>query len=209
MKIRIFEIEATPDELDSSATLNEILVRLTEDSTTQPSDTHIVPVEDVEADEAAAAQASVEAAETPAPSTPDAIPGVAAEGQATVRGLLEKNAAAEEFMEFLAEAMTWTNVRVHGIKPKGHVSGTPLDYSRYLRLRKQGSQFGGFAYAYPINGYVHLRLNFDSGEELKALAPDAGLTPQGHKEYGVEIWIKDDSTLKQALELARMAYDRT
>lgn len=210
MKIRSLEIEATPEELDASSALAELLARLTGQPAPETSnDPHSVPPEDVEADDAAAERAAAEAAETPAPETPDAIPGVADEGQDTVRGLLAKNPNGALFVQFLAETHSWPNVRVHGIKPKGHVAGTPLDYTRYLRVRKQGSQFGGFAYAYPVNGYIHLRLKFDSDAELKAVAPDATLTPQGHKQYGVEITIRDESTLQQALELARMAYDRT
>ena len=168
-----------------------------------------IPAEEVDADDAAAQQVAAEAAETPAPSTPDAVPGLAAEGQEVVRGLLDRNPAGELFVRFLAEATTWPSVKVHGIKPKGHTAGTPLDYSRYLRLRKQGSQFGGFACAYPANGYIHLRLNFSSEVERNAVAPDANLTPQGHREYGVEIYIRDESTLKQAVELAQRAYDLT
>ncbi|MDQ3592534.1 MAG: hypothetical protein M3386_06505, partial [Actinomycetota bacterium] len=170
----------------------------------EPAVGETVTVEEVDADDAAAEQA----AETPA-ETPDAVPGVAAEGQATVRGLLDRNRAGDHFVRFLAETSGWPHVKVHGIKPTGHVTGTPLDYSRYLRVRKQGSQYGGFAYAFPENGNVSFRLNFATDDDKNAVAPDAELTPKGHREYGVKITITDDSTLKQALDLARQAYDRT
>jgi hypothetical protein len=54
-----------------------------------------------------------------------------------------------------------------------------------------------------------VRLTFDSEEELHAIAPNAGRTFTGHRAYRVLIRIADDETLKQALTLARMAYDRT
>jgi hypothetical protein len=209
MKIRSFEIEATREELDSSSILAELLARLTSPAGTGDTKPGTVSAKDIEADDAAAQQAAAEAAETPAPSMPDAVPGVPTEGQEVVRGLLDRNPTGDLFVRFLAEATTWPSVLVHGIKPKGHTAGTPLDYSRYLRLRKQGSQFGGFAYAYPANGYIHLRLNFASEDEKNAAAPNATLTPQGHREYGVEIYIRDESTLRQAIELAQRAYDRT
>lgn len=76
-------------------------------------------------------------------------------------------------------------------------------------MRKFGSQYGAFAYTYPVDGLVHLRLNFASEAELKAVAPGAWLTPKGHRAYGVAIRIVDDATLKEALELARLAYDAT
>jgi hypothetical protein len=126
-----------------------------------------------------------------------------------VLGLLNKNPAGDHFVQFLAATTSWPHVKVHGIKPKAHVTGTPLDYSRYLRVRKQGSQYGGFAYGHPATGYVLVRLNFVTDDDKNSVAPDALLTPQGHREYGVAITITDDSTLKQAIELARMAYDRT
>lgn len=209
MKIRSFEIEASPEELDASSTLTELLARLTGQSNSRPGDSHAVPVEDVEADDAAAEQAAAEAAETPTPTTPDAVPGVAAEGQSTVDRLLDMNPARDQFERFLAETITWPSVRVIGIKPKGHVAGAPLDYSRYLRLRRTGSQFGGFAYIYAETGFCHLRLKMATDNDLHEIAPDAWRTPKGHHEYGVAINIVDDSTLKQAIELARQAYDLT
>ena len=206
MKIRSVEIEATLDEVDASTVLSQLVARLAGEPAVGDTDT--VTVEDGDADKAVAEQTAAEAAETPAES-PNAVPGVATEGQSTVRGLLGKNRAGDHFVRFLAETIGWPHVNVHGIKPKGHVTGTPLDYSRYLRVRKQGSQYGGFAYAYPVDGWVSLRLNFATEDDKNAVAPDAKLTPKGHREYGVGITITDDSTLKQAIELAHMAYDRT
>lgn len=210
MKINVISIEATPEEVDASTVLSKAFARLTGQPATDVRDhPQTVPAEDVDADDAAADRAAAEAAETPAPATPDAIPGVASEGQTTVHRLLEKNPASELFVEFVAETSSWPHVGVHGIKPKGHLPGTALDYSRYLRLRKHGSHFGGFAYAYAVDGLINLRLAFESDEELREIAPDAVRLHKGHREYRVNIRVSDESKLKQALELARMAYDAT
>jgi hypothetical protein len=210
MKINIVAIEATPEEIDSSTVLADALARITGQAPAdRGDDPHTVSAEDVEADDAAADLADAEAAETPAPTTPAAVPGVAGEGQAVVRGLLDHNPAGELFVQFLAETTSWPNVKAIGIKRKGHVPGTALDYSRYLRLRKQRSHFGGFAYVYAVDGLVNLRLTFASDAELAEIAPDAWLLEKGHREYRVSIRVTDESTLKQAVDLARMAYDRT
>lgn len=209
MRVRCFEIEASPAELDASSTLSDLLARLAGQPASQTSNSHTVPVENVEADDAVAEQVAAEAAETPTPSTADAVPGVAAEGQEVVRALLEQNSFGDLFEQFLAETTTWPSVAVIGIQRKGHVAGTPLDYSDYLRLRKTGSQFGGFAYVYAGTGFCNFRLKMASDDELDAVAPDAWRTPKGHHEYSVGISIVDESTLRQAIELARQAYDLT
>ena len=206
MKIRTFEIEATAEELDSSSTLSDILTRLTGQPAT---DDGSVPPRDVEADDAAADLAAAEATETAAPATPGAIPGVAEEGQHVVRGLLDRNPAGDLFVQFLAETNSWPNVKTLGIKSKGHLPGTSLDYSRYLRLRKTGSQFGGFAYVYAIDGLINLRLAFPSDKELAAIAPDSWRLAVGHRAYRVSIRITNESTLEQAIQLARQAYELT
>jgi hypothetical protein len=211
MKIQIVNYEGTPEELDRSRVLQELLGQ--DDSTTDVDSTETVPVpvEDVEADDAAADLAAAEEATATAASTSTAseVPGVAQEGQETVRGLLAKNPAGHLFERFLAETTTWPNAKVFGVKPKSHLPGTPLDYHRYLRLRKWGSSFGGFAYVYAVDGTVNLRLAYDTDEELNAIAPNACRLHAGHREYRVNIKITDEETLKQAIELARRAYDLT
>lgn len=195
--LRSVELEASVEEIESSPVVAELIDRLTRRQ--QPAAAAPLLDEDDDDDSASGdGGASIEA-----------VPGVAAEGQPVVLGLLAHNPAAELFVRFLAETTAWTAVRVHGVKPKGTRSGAPLDYSRYLRLRKQGSQYGGFAYVQPIDGTVLLRLNMASDAELAALAPAARRLHAGHREYRVNIRIEDETTLQQALTLARRAYDLT
>jgi len=137
------------------------------------------------------------------------VPGVAAAGQMTVKAQLAANPSAEYFLRFLAEASGWPDVAVHGVKPKGSQAGAPLDYTRYLRLRRTGSQLGAFAYVYAADGHVNFRLAFESEEELRSIAPNAWQPTTGHRAYRVSIRISDQSTLDQALQLARTAYERT
>lgn len=70
MRIRSFEIEATPAELDTSTVLSELLARLTGQPVAEADgDDRPVAPANVEADDAAAEQADAEAAETPGPDT--------------------------------------------------------------------------------------------------------------------------------------------
>lgn len=204
MKVKHIEIEATPAELESSTALAALLAALTsrDSSTVQGGATpHAEPDHELQ-------ETDVEALTTSGVAD-DAVPGVPPEGQAAVKAQLASNPAAQQFRAFLAEAITWQKVGVHGVKPKGSAAGAPLDYSRYLRLRKRGSQLGGFVYTRPTSGTINIRLAFDSDEQLHAIAPDAERLFTGHRAYRVLLRIVDDKTLKQALTLARMAYDRT
>lgn len=147
------------------------------------------------------------ALEEPTPTDP--IPGVSPDGQAAVQKLLDENPAGELFRAFLAEVTTWPGVAVHGIKLRGSDDTAPRDFTRYLRLRRSGSQLGGFAYGWPVDGSVNMRLNYDTDAELHDLAPAASRTSTGHREYRVWIKIEDEATLEQTITLARIAYDLT
>ncbi|MFE9925196.1 hypothetical protein ACFYQA_27565 [Streptomyces sp. NPDC005774] len=135
------------------------------------------------------------------------VPGVAAEGQETVKEQLALNPAAQQFIDFMAEAGAWESVGVHGIKRKTWQEGDPLDYTGYLRLRRKGSQYGGFAYVFASTGVVNFRLQHS--DEIAELAPDAYPLTKGNYRYRVNIQIRDEVTLKQALALAELAYDAT
>ncbi|MGX5209422.1 hypothetical protein ACWKT3_12060 [Streptomyces violaceus] len=135
------------------------------------------------------------------------VPGVAEEGQSTVKAQLAFNPAAQQFLDFMAEATSWENVGVHGIKRKAWQEGDPLDYTGYLRLRRQGSQYGGFVYAFASTGVINFRLQYS--DEIAELAPDAYSLSKGNPQYRVNVQIHDESALKQALALAELAYDAT
>ncbi|MBB4796281.1 hypothetical protein BJY54_006985 [Streptomyces nodosus] len=185
MKLTVFQFEGTPEELDAS----ELLQKLTGQS-------HSAVSVVVDADQNI---------------TPSArIPGVAEEGQETVRDLLARSPAPELFVRFLEETTRWDNVVVHGIKRKNAQSGAPLDYGRYLRLRKQGSQFGGFAYVYPECSSINLRLNY-TDERLKSLGiTNARTLHTGHPEYRVSFDLTGgEPSLTDALRLAELAYNAT
>jgi hypothetical protein len=200
MEISVIKFVGTVEELDSSALVAEAIAGRRGDAEA----TDLADV--INADEGD--DADFEAGTVP--DSPDAIPGVPEEGQPVVRRLLNSNPAAEYFMKYLETITAWPSVGpVHGIKRKGGKKGDPLDYTRYLRARKQGSHFGGFTYAAPIDGKADIRLVFGSDEELAAIAPAAERKHGGHREYRVMIKIVDQDTLDQAIKLARMAYDRT
>lgn len=137
------------------------------------------------------------------------LPGVPDEGQEAVRALLRRSPAPDLFVRFLAEATRWENVQVHGIKRQNSQPGAPLDYSRYLRLRRQGSQFGGFAYVYAEHSSINLRLHH-TREQLDAIgATRARTRDTGHRAYRVSIDLTDETSLTQALHLATLAYNAT
>lgn len=196
MKLNHVSIEASVEELENSPVLRKLLAALAAGSPP-----NFRREDDYESQ-------GNEATERLNAAT-DNVPGVASAGQATVKAQLATNPAAEYFMRFLTEASGWPDVAVHGVKPKGSQAGAPLDYTRYLRLRRTGSQLGGFAYVYAADGHVNFRLAFESEEELRSIAPDAWQPTTGHRAYRVSIRISDESTLDQALRLARVAYERT
>ncbi|MER6639722.1 hypothetical protein ABT285_29840 [Streptomyces microflavus] len=137
------------------------------------------------------------------------LPGVPDEGQEAVRALLRRSPAPDLFVRFLAEATRWENVQVHGIKRQNAKPGAPLDYSRYLRLRRQGSQFGGFAYVYAENSRITLRLH-RTRHQLDAIGATRARTRiTAHRAYRVSIDLTDETSLTQALHLATLAYDAT
>ncbi|MGW2763479.1 hypothetical protein [Streptomyces sp. NPDC001275] len=135
------------------------------------------------------------------------VPGVAEEGQDAVKAQLAFNPAAQQFIDFMAEAGTWESVGVHGIKRQTWQEGEPLDYTGYLRLRRKGSQYGGFVYAFAATGLINFRLQHS--DEIAKLAPDAYPLTKGNYRYRVNIHIRDENTLKQAIALAELAYDAT
>lgn len=196
MKLNHLAIEVSVEELEKSPVLRGFLAAL---AAGVPADLGRQDDYEAEGDEASKGFNM---------DIPD-VPGVASAGQATVRAQLAANPAAECFVRFLAEASSWPDVAVHGVKPKGSQAGAPLDYTRYLRLRRTGSQLGGFAYVYATDGHVNFRLAYDSEEELHTIAPNAWQPTTGHRAYRVSIRISDQSTLDQALRLARAAYERT
>lgn len=185
MKVTVFQFEGTPEELDASQVLKEL------------ADQHRGPVSVV-------TEESRDSGMLPA-----RIPGVAEEGQETVRQLLGRSPAPGLFVRFLEETARWDNVGVYGIKRKNALPDAPLDYSRYLRLRRQGSQFGGFAYVYAEYSTINLRLNY-SQQQLDELGIKSARTlTTGHREYRVSVDLTDETSLADALQLAELAYNAT
>jgi hypothetical protein len=206
MKISIIEFEGSTEELDSSAIVAEALAGRRGAATREDLTDVIDVIDDDDDDDADDTDFGASAV----PDSPDAIPGVPAAGQPVVRRLLSSNPAAEYFIKFLATVTSWPSVgQVHGIKRRGAKPGDPLDYTRYLRARKQGSSFGGFTYAEAIDGKADMRLVYNTDEELAAIAPAARRLHVGHRQYRVSINIVDQDTLDQAIKLARLAYDWT
>lgn len=126
-----------------------------------------------------------------------------------MHALLRRSTAPDLFVRFLAEATRWENVKVHGIKRQNAELGAPHDYSGYLRLRRQGLQFGGFAYVYAERSSINLRLNH-TREQLDAIgATQARTLVTGHRAYRVSIDLTDEASLTQAIHLAELAYNTT
>ncbi|MCZ1000837.1 hypothetical protein O1M63_26775 [Streptomyces mirabilis] len=184
MKLTVFQFEGTPEELDASQVLREL------------TDQH-------------RSSTSVVAQGVRDGALPAWIPGVADEGQEPVRQLLGRSPAPGLFVQFLTETTRWENVSVHGIKRKNAPSDAPLDYSRYLRLRRQGSQFGGFAYVYAEHSAINLRLNYSKQQLDELGAVTARTLTTGHREYRVSVDLSDETSLAHALQLAKLAYDAT
>ncbi|MFE2746229.1 hypothetical protein ACFXKX_18100 [Streptomyces scopuliridis] len=188
MKLTVFQFEGTAEELDASQTLREL---------TQPDHGMTTVVQRPGPTSSAS------------PSSTSRVPGVAEEGQEAVRALLRRSPAPELFVRFMAEATQWENVGVHGIKLKGAGLGDPLDYSRYLRLRKQGSQLGGFAYVYAQYSTINLRLSYGQKQLDELGIARARILTTGHREYRISVDLTDELSLREALRLAELAYNAT
>lgn len=188
MKLTVFRFEGTPEELDASQTLREL----------------------TRSNNAMAAVVQLPGpTRPPSPASTPRVPGVAEEGQDAVRALLRRSPAPELFVRFMGEASQWENVGVHGIKLKRTQPGDPLDYSRYLRLRKQGSQLGGFAYVYAQYSTINLRLSYGQ-EQLDSMGMvRARILTTGHREYRMSVDLTDEVSLSEALRLAELAYNAT
>ncbi|MYT10767.1 MULTISPECIES: hypothetical protein [Streptomyces] len=185
MKVTVFQFEGTAEELDASQVLKELTNQRRGPVSTAPEGGH------------------------DSQTLPAGIPGVADEGQETVRQLLGRSPAPGLFIRFLKETTRWDNVGVYGIKRKNALPDAPLDYSRYLRLRRQGSQFGGFAYVYAEYSTINLRLNY-SRQQLDDLGIKSARTlTTGHREYRVSVDLTDETSLADALQLAELAYQAT
>ncbi|MFC8515653.1 hypothetical protein [Streptomyces sp. NPDC057257] len=195
MKLTYVCFEGTPEELDASATVRRMLPSVL--GTVEDVSGTVLAVTHPDSDEDMDFGWHIEGD----------VPGVAAEGQDTVKAQLAFNPAAQQFIDFLAKAAAWDNVGVHGIKRKAWQVGEPLDYSSYLRLRREGSQYGGFAYAFASTGLINFRLRHS--DEIEKLAPQAYSLTTGNLNYRVNILVRNDETLKQALSLAKLAYDAT
>ena len=195
MKLTYVCFEGTPQELDASEVVRELFRQQSGTADTVCRTPRVVadPDSDDEFDFGWLVEGDV--------------PGVAEEGQSTVKAQLAFNPAAQQFLDFMMEATSWESVGVHGIKRKTWQEGDPLDYTGYLRLRRKGSQYGGFVYAFPSTGVINFRLQHS--DEIAELAPDAYPLTKGNHQYRVNIQVHDESTLKQALALAERAYDAT
>ncbi|MFI1352467.1 hypothetical protein ACH4TV_02570 [Streptomyces sp. NPDC020898] len=196
MKLTYVCIEGTPQELDASEVVRELIQQQqsgTVDTRRRSPRVVVDPESDDEVDFGWLVEGDV--------------PGVAEEGQGTVKAQLAFNPAAQQFLDFMTEATSWENVGVHGIKRKAWQEGDPLDYTGYLRLRRKGSQYGGFVYAFASTGVINFRLRYS--DEIAELAPGAYPLTKGNFQYRVNIQVRDENTLKQALALSELAYDAT
>ncbi|MET8806387.1 hypothetical protein [Streptomyces sp. NPDC004546] len=195
MKLTYVCVEGTPQELDASEVIRQLVQQQsgTVDAVRRAPRVVVDPASDDEFDCGWLVEGDV--------------PGVAEEGQSTVKAQLAFNPAAQQFLDFMTEAASWESVGVHGIKRKTWQEGDPLDYMGYLRLRRKGSQYGGFVYAFPSTGVINFRLQYS--DEIAELAPNAYPLTKGNYQYRVNIQIHDGSTLKQALALAQLAYNAT
>ncbi|MCB8908449.1 MULTISPECIES: hypothetical protein [unclassified Streptomyces] len=183
MKVTVFQFEGTPEELDASEALRLLTTR--------------------------GAVAADRVATVGSAGVLGQVPGVPEEGQETVSRLVERGPAPELFLAFLKETVTWPKVGVHGIKRQKAAADEPLDYSHYLRLRKQGSQLGGFAYVYAERSSINLRLSYTEQELQDMGVTSARILTTGNREYRVSVDLRDQASLDAALHLARIAYDAT
>ncbi|MET9523256.1 hypothetical protein [Streptomyces coeruleorubidus] len=127
MKLTYLRFEGTPEELDASEVVRELVQQLPGTVDTARPTPRVVA--DPDSDDVVDFGWQVEGD----------VPGVADEGQETVKAQLAFNPAAQQFIDFMAETGSWKSVGGHGIKRKTWQEGDPLDYSGYLAARAASS----------------------------------------------------------------------
>lgn len=180
MKVRIIELEGTPEELAESPYLRNIA-------------THEVPTEPPSPEEADRGNAG------PLAMYPEVVAALERNPRpprGEARALIER---------FLAEVLAWPDVEAR----RGKSSRTDDGQTRYLRLHRRGSQLGAFAYVYPARMSVRMRLNHADIEGRK-YAQKRGVRTEGEdvNPYQVRLDLRDSDAVAEAIELAKVAYER-
>ena len=180
MKVRIIELEGTPEELAESPYLRHIA-------------SHEVPIEPPRTEEGDRANRGALAM----------YPEVVASLERSPRPPRGESRALIE--RFLAEVLGWPDVEAR----LGKSSRTDDGQTRYLRLHRRGSQLGAFAYVYPARMSVRTRLNhLDIKGRKYAQKRNVRTDGDNVNPYQVRIDLRDSDAVKEAIELAKLAYDR-
>lgn len=179
MKVRIIELEGTPEELAESPYLRNLA-------------SHQIPVDPVGTE-----KGFPEAG--PLADYPEVV-------SALEHSPRPPRGEARELIEgFLEEVLGWPDVEAR----RGKSSRTEDGQTRYLRLHRRGSMLGAFAYVYPARMSVRMRLVHEDIEGHK-YAQKRNVRTEGAdpNPYQVRIDLRDAKAIREATELARLAYER-
>lgn len=178
MRVRVIDVEGTPEELTSSQQLLEILKGTSD---------------------VARAGATDEVEEDTPPSYWQIVPEHVKAFVLSKTPDLQRQALV---IRFIGEVMQWGDTEVE----IGTSRNTPDRLADYLMLRHSGPRrFGAFAYVKPRNGGVTLRLGRSDAEtspfgRARRVKPGTG--------YEVTCPLRSKDAVDEALRLARLALDR-
>jgi hypothetical protein len=181
MWVRVVEVEGTPEEIRQ---VPELLALLTQ-SRTSTDGSDVVSV----------ASPGTGMAEV-GPGLPDDIKAVL--------GLRKPPQHIGDLIErLLQEALSWPDVDAR----IGASQHTRDGRANAVRLHRRGTAVGAFVYVRLPSGTALVRLppSFDVGEYAHARPREL----ESQVAYGVAIRLNSEEALREAVELARQAYDRT
>lgn len=100
---------------------------------------------------------------------------------------------------FISEVMSWGEVDLHRGNRRNGEGGTA-----YIRLHRRGSNVGAFAYFRPRRLKLTLRLPREAARKFQ-VAEARKVQPENR--YQVKIYLKSPEAVKEALALAKAAYN--
>jgi len=188
MRLRIIDIDGTPEEIASLPQLHELLASSTEpraESTSTETSSELM---------SAGVIAPTQLSDRPDISLPKAV-----------TALIEFRPPIDEIREllnrFLAEVLQWPDVEARVGVSRRSANGR----ANAIRLHRRGSVVGAFVYLRLPAVNMHIRLSRDTPDHLLVHATRRRVGPEA--PYGLALRLTSAEVLTEALSLARLAYE--
>lgn len=185
MRIRIIEVEGTPEEL---AELPEVQAAFAPTAGASPAATKLSAAVPADGGESAA-HASDQA---------DLAMVLPKQIRDFVRSRAGSRARTEVVQRFVAEVLGWGTTEAE----PGTSTATDDGLNNYLRLYNKGPRyFGAFCYVTPGSAKVTFRLPASAAKGYQHAAK------RGKAGYEIVVYLTSEAAFDEAVELAKLAYD--